>query len=232
VVCGSGDYRAPLHFVLRRADDMRQMFSGPGVELPNQEDAALDESRRVRVLVADDHPAMRGAFARLVREHPSLELVGEASNGEQALELIGHLAPDVALVDVRMPGIDGLTLLRRVRGRGSRVHVLLISGNDDCEIAHEAIGQGAAGFLSKDAEEAEISQAIVAVAQGHSVLSPKLQSGLLDLIRNRARVAVQLSAREHELLNLAAEGLTTAEMADRLHLSPNTIKTYWQRLYD
>jgi two-component system nitrate/nitrite response regulator NarL len=186
----------------------------------------------VRVVVADDHPAMRGALARLVREQPGLELVGEAADGEQALMLIDQLMPDVALLDVRMPTGDGLSLLPRIRaGRGS-VRVLLISGNDDCEVAHEAIRQGAAGFLSKDVEEAEIADAIFAVAAGGSVLSARLQSGVLDLVRQRAGGAVQLSRREHQLLELGSAGLTTSEIASHLCLSPNTVKTYWQRLYE
>lgn len=187
---------------------------------------------RLRVLVADDHPAMRGALARLVREHDALELVGEAPDGHQALTMIEALAPDVALLDVRMPGLDGLAVLRAVRSRAPHVRVLLISGSDDSEIAHEAIGSGAAGFLSKDCEEREISDAITAVAAGRSVLSTALQSGLLDLIRKRAGTSVQLSGRERELLELASDGLTTAEIAQRLFLSPNTVKTYWQRLYE
>jgi two-component system, NarL family, nitrate/nitrite response regulator NarL len=188
--------------------------------------------RPIRVLVADDHPAMRGALARLVREHEGLELVGEAGDGDQALELLDALTPEVALLDVRMPGLDGLAILARLRAAGSSVRVLLISGNDESEVAHEAIAQGAAGFLSKDAEETEIGDAIVAVAEGRSVLSPALQSGLLDLIRTRARGSVQLSGRERELLELAAGGLNTSEIASRLYLSPNTVKTYWQRLYE
>ncbi len=186
----------------------------------------------VRVLVADDHPAMRGALARLVREHAELELIGEAGDGSQALALIRAASPDVALVDVRMPKLDGLEVVRQLRAEGSPARVLLISGSDDSETAHEAIAQGAAGFLSKDSEEDEIAAAILIVAQGRSVLSATLQSGVLDVIRERAGGAVRLSARERELLNLAAEGLTTGEVADRLFLSPNTVKTYWQRLFD
>jgi len=92
---------------------------------------------------------MRGALARLVREHDALELVGEAADGEQALTMVHDLNPDVALLDVRMPKLDGLSVLGRLRRGGSAVRVLLISGTDDSEIAHEAIRQGAAGFLSK-----------------------------------------------------------------------------------
>ena len=196
------------------------------------EDTLAEAHPAVRVLVADDHPAMRGALARLVREHSGLELIGEAFDGEHAQAMIDELAPDVALIDVRMPRLDGLALLRRLQSAGSPVRVLLISGNDDSEIAHEAIGRGAAGFLSKDAEEEEIGEAILAVADGQSVLSPALQSGVLDLIRERSRAIVDLSGRERDLLRLATEGLTTAEIAERLYLSPNTVKTYWQRLYE
>jgi two-component system nitrate/nitrite response regulator NarL len=192
----------------------------------------VEEPRRIRVLVADDHPAMRGALARLVREHGALELVGEAADGEQAISMITRLRPDVALVDVRMPKLHGLGLLRRLRAQDCPVRVLLISGSDDSEIAHEAICLGSAGFLSKDAEEAEICDAILAVASGRSVLSPALQSGVLELIRKRPGRPVQLSGRERDLLELAAEGFPTVEIARRLHLSPNTVKTYWQRLYE
>ncbi len=185
----------------------------------------------VRVLVADDHPAMRGALARLVGDDDRLELVGEAADGEQTVVMIDALRPAVALLDVRMPKLDGLQVLRDVIANRSPVRILLISGSDDSETAHEAIALGAAGFLSKDAEEAEISDAIVEVARGRSVLSPALQSGLLELIRERNGQA-RLSVRERQLLELAAEGLTTAEIAARLFLSPNTVKTYWQRLYD
>jgi two-component system nitrate/nitrite response regulator NarL len=184
------------------------------------------------VLVADDHPAMRGALARLVREHEALELVGEAADGQQAIAMAQTLSPDVAVLDVRMPRLDGLELLRKLRTEDSPVRVLLISGSDDSEMAHEAIGLGAAGFLSKDSEEAEICQAIVDVADGRSVLSSALQSGVLDLIRQRTAGAVQLSRRERELLELAAKGLTTVQIAEQLYLSPHTVKTYWQRLYE
>jgi len=207
----------------------------PGHQLLDSSDCrdpAPGRDHAVRVLVADDHPAMRGALARLVHEHPELELVGEAGDGAQALEMIDALKPDVALLDVRMPALDGLALLARLRAVHSPAKVLLISGGDDSEIAHEAIAQGAAGFLSKDAEEEEIGRAILAVAQGESVLSPGLQSGVLDLIRTRTRGMVQLSGRERELLELAASGLNTNEIASRLYLSPNTVKTYWQRLYE
>jgi two-component system, NarL family, nitrate/nitrite response regulator NarL len=186
----------------------------------------------VRVVVADDHPAMRGALARLVTEHNSLELIGEAADGEQALVLIESLSPDVALVDLRMPRLDGLGLLRRLVAAGSAVRVVLISGYQDGAIAHEAISLGAAGFLSKELEETDIADAVVDVAQGRSVLSPSLQSAVLDQIRAGRPEPARLSGRERELLELAADGATNLEIARHLCLSPNTVKTYWKRLYD
>src|SRR5581483_11722227 len=177
---------------------------------------------RVRVLVADDHPAMRRALARLVGGDEAFELVAEAVDGNAALELIDAHTPDVALLDVRMPGRDGLEVLRAVTAAGSQVRVLLISGYEDGAIAHQAISLGAAGFLSKDSEEEEIREAILQVARGRSVLSPSLQSSVLDQIRRRAPARAPLSGRERELLELAAAGSSNGEIAERLSLSPNT----------
>jgi two-component system nitrate/nitrite response regulator NarL len=192
----------------------------------------LEKMPPISVLVADDHPAMRRALARLVNDADGLELVGEAVDGDAALALIDELAPDVALLDVRMPGLDGLSVLRNVVAAGSSARVLLISGYEDGAIAHQAISLGAAGFLSKDAEEDGIRAAIVEVASGRSVLSMSLQSSVLDQIRQRLPSRPPLSGRERELLELAAAGASNAEIAQRLCLSPNTVKTYWQRLYE
>jgi two-component system nitrate/nitrite response regulator NarL len=214
------------------ADVVSEMSGTLGAQRAEDDGAAVDGDARVRVLVADDHPAMRRALARLVSEHTALELVGEATDGAEAIAMIAAVSPDVALLDVRMPKLDGLGLLRHLQAQASAVRVLFISGYEDSAIIHEAISQGAAGFLSKDSEEAEICDAIIAVARGRAVLSMVLQSGVLDQIRQRAPELVTLSARERELLELAAEGVTSAEIAKRLCLSPNTVKTYWQRLYE
>ena len=212
----------------------RSMSATPGPQLADaQGSVAPGGTRRcVRVLVADDHPAMRRALARLVSADGALELVAEAVDGPSALEQIEALAPDVALLDVRMPGRDGLDVLRALMATGSRVRVLLISGYEDGAIAHQAISLGAAGFLSKDSEEDEIRAAIFDVAEGRSVLSRSLQSSVLDQIRQRVPGRANLSGRERELLELAAAGASNNEIAQRLSLSPNTVKTYWQRLYE
>lgn len=231
VVCDGGYLRLGAQAVVRECRcslDMRSVV----FEHSDRRSAGDGLVARVRVLVADDHPAMRRAIARLVSEHDALELVGEAGDGEQAVEFIQAVVPDVALVDVRMPKLDGLGVLRRLGPESESVRVVLISGYDDSAIVHEAIAEGAAGFLSKDAEESEITQAILDVAAGRSVLSPGLQSGVLDQIRQRAPAPLRLSARERELLEFAAEGIPSGEIAERLHLSPNTVKTYWQRLYE
>lgn len=161
-----------------------------------------------------------------------MDLIGEAEDGQVAGELIASQRPDVALVDVRMPVLDGLGLVRRVRADGSPVRVVLLTGYDDSAIVHEAISAGAVGVLSKLADEDEITAAIVDVARGRSVLSPGFQSGLLDEIRLRAPGVPILSIRERELLEFAAQGTSNAEIARRLSLSPNTVKTYWQRVYE
>ena len=200
----------------------------PGLQRSDKLGAETSRAGRVRVLVADDHPAMRRALARLVIEHASLELVGEATDGVEAIELVEAAAPDVAVVDVRMPNLDGLALVKRLQAQCSPVRVLFISGYDDRAIVNEAIAQGGAGFLSKECDESEICEAIIAVASGRAVLS----LGALDDIRRRTADPVSLSGRERELLELAAGGATSAQIAERLCLSPNTVKTYWQRLYE
>lgn len=192
----------------------------------------MDDRTPIRVLVADDHPAMRRALAQIVSDHERMDLIGEAEDGQVAGELIASQRPDVALVDVRMPVLDGLGLVRRVRADGSPVRVVLLTGYDDSAIVHEAISAGAVGVLSKLADEDEITAAIVDVARGRSVLSPGFQSGLLDEIRLRAPGVPILSIRERELLEFAAQGTSNAEIARRLSLSPNTVKTYWQRVYE
>lgn len=184
----------------------------------------------MRVLVADDHPAMRGALARAIREHPLMELVGEAANGHSALAGIADLQPHVALIDVRMPAPDGLSVLCQLTDQDSPVRVIMISGFDDPTLVHRAIAAGAAGFLSKEAEEADICQGILDVATGGSVLSSCLHGGVFKEIREQRRPEV--SSREQQLLELAAGGSSGAAIASQLSLSPHTVRTYWKRLYE
>jgi two-component system nitrate/nitrite response regulator NarL len=187
---------------------------------------------RIRVVVADDHPLYRQALARAVRDDDRLELAGEAGDGARALELIDELSPDVALLDMAMPRMDALNVLDRLAQSDRRLPVVIVSAAADGATVQDAISRGAAGFLTKDAEAAEICQALIDVTTGRSVLSPKLQSAMFRHLRDAATRAVKLSPRERELLELGARGMSGPEIAQALMLSPATVKTYWQRLYE
>jgi two-component system nitrate/nitrite response regulator NarL len=188
---------------------------------------------RASVVVADDHPVYRGAIAGIVEAHPELELVGEADTGRKALELIAGVRPDVAVVDVRMPDLDGIGVLRAVVRDGLATRVMLLSAEVDGATAHDAVAAGAAGYVSKQSGAADIGKAIMAVARGDTVLAPEIQSGLAAEIRARAETSPRLlSDRELEVLKMTADGHSAPEIGKALFLSAATVKTHLQRIYE
>jgi len=186
------------------------------------------------VLIADDHPLFRGAIARVIEGCHELELVAQAQDGREALERIRELGPDVAVIDVRMPGLDGSDVLVAVREEGLPTNVVFLSAFLDSKTVYDAVAAGAKAYLSKEAEPDEIVAAITAAARGDTILSPEVQTGLAEQIRfreeNEARP--RLSEREHEVLNLIAQGLSAPEIGERIHLSTATVKTHLQHLYE
>ena len=189
---------------------------------------------RVRVLVAEDHPLFRDGIVRAIRERPNLEVVGEAADGRQALELAAELQPDVIVLDVKLPELDGLQVLNALRRDASASRVLALSAFTDGALVHSAIAAGAAGFLPKSVERSEVCDAIEAVARGDTVLAPSLQAGLVAEVRAQgaAPERPRLTEREHEVLGLIAEGLSAPAIGERLHLAPGTVKTHLGHLYD
>jgi two-component system, NarL family, nitrate/nitrite response regulator NarL len=186
----------------------------------------------VRVVVADDHPVYREGMARAVRQHAELELVAECADGTEALAAIERLAPDVALLDVRMRGVDALEILAALASTGLDSRVLLLSVDATGTVVHEAVALGAAGYLSKEEDRERICDAIVAVAKGATVFSPQTHAALARDIRLRgAEATPALSAREQEILVLTADGVSAPEIGQRLHLSPATIKTHLGHIY-
>jgi DNA-binding NarL/FixJ family response regulator len=193
----------------------------------------------VRVAIADDQPLVRTGFATMVGFDPGLELVGEAADGAEAVALARTARPDVLLMDVRMPGIDGLEATRRITRDPALagVRVLVLTTFDLDEYVHEALRAGASGFLLKDTRPEDLLQAIHVVAGGDALLAPSVTRRLIAEFARRAepgrvdpRVLDALTAREREVLALVAEGLTNAEVAVRLHMSPATAKTHVSRL--
>ncbi|GAY18854.1 response regulator transcription factor [Mycobacterium sp. shizuoka-1] len=193
----------------------------------------MPDNRKVRVVVGDDHPLFRDGLVRALSGSGEVEVVAEAEDGMAALEMIKEHSPDVALLDYRMPGLDGAEVAAAVRRDELPTRVLLVSAHDDAEIVYHALQQGAAGYLPKDSTRSEIVAAVLDCAKGRDVLAPRLASGLAVEIRRRAEPSgPTLSSREREVLKMIALGRTIPSIAEALFLAPSTVKTHVQRLYE
>ena len=187
---------------------------------------------RVAVLVADDHPVYREGIVRAVKERPELELLAEVATGREALMAIAELRPHVAVLDMKLPDLDGSQVLRAINRDELPTKVVFVSAYIDSEIVYAAIGGGARAYLSKDATRQQICDAVTAVARGGTVFASEVQTGLAREIQMRsADTDVVLTSREREIIALTAQGLLAPEIGRRLYLSPATIKTHLQRLY-
>ena len=188
----------------------------------------------LRVVIADDQPMMRAGFKAVLEATGDIEVVAEAGNGEEAVQAAGALAPDVVLMDIRMPGMDGIEATRRLPRQ--RVLILTTFGLDQYII--EALRAGASGFLLKDAPTHEVVAAVRAVAAGDAVLSAAVTRQLLDQVAKRLPAPVSrqaadlelLTEREHEVLRMLANGLSNAEIAAALVVSEATVKSHVSHL--
>jgi two-component system, NarL family, nitrate/nitrite response regulator NarL len=190
-------------------------------------------AQKVRVVVGDDHPMFRDGVVRALAMSGEVEVVGEAEDGTTALKLIHTHEPDVALLDYRMPGMDGAEVAAAVRRDELSTRVLLLSAHDESAIVYHALAEGAAGFLPKESSRTEIVSAVINCAKGRDVISPGLAAGLAGEIRRRAEpTGPALSSREREVLRLIADGHTVPAIAAKLFLAPSTVKTHVQRLYE
>ncbi|HEX6583286.1 MAG TPA: response regulator transcription factor [Thermoleophilaceae bacterium] len=187
----------------------------------------------MRVLAADGPPLYRDAVARAIRERPELELVGQAGNGRDALEAIGAEQPDVAVIDRTLTGLSGEQVLNAVERDGLPTRVVLIAAHaDPCEV-YAALADGAAGYLTKDADARELCDALTAVARGRTVLAAELQAGVAGEIRLRApHDRPVMSVRELQTLPLIAEDISAPQIGRTLHLSTATVKTHLQHIYE
>src|ERR1700742_4521913 len=188
---------------------------------------------KVGVVVGDDHPLFREGVVRALTTSGEVNVVGEADDGTSALALIKEHRPDVALLDYRMPGMDGAGVAAAVRRNDLPTRVLLLSAHDESAIVYQALQQGAAGFLLKDSTGTEIVKAVLDCANGRDVVAPSLAGGLAAQIRQRAEPSAPvLSAREREVLNRIARGQSIPAIAAELFVAPSTVKTHVQRLYE
>lgn len=183
----------------------------------------------ISVLLVDDHPVVREGLRGMLEAEPDLTVVGEAGSGEEAVAVNLAREPDVVLMDLRMPGLDGVGATRRILADspGRRV-VVLTTYETDADILR-AVEAGAAGYLLKDASRRELADAIRAAARGETVLAPSVAGKLVDRMRNP--VPHPLSAREIEVLKLVARGLTNAEIGRALHIGEATVKTHLLRVF-
>ncbi|MGV0714433.1 response regulator transcription factor [Mycolicibacterium sp. XJ662] len=190
-------------------------------------------SDKVRVVVGDDHPMFRDGVVRALASSGSIDVVAEAVDGAGALEAIRTHKPQVALLDYRMPGINGAEVAAAVHRDELPTRVLLISAHDESPIVYQALQDGAAGFLSKESTRSQLVAAVLDCAKGRDVVTPALAAGLAGEIRKRAeRNGPALTPREREVLNLIAAGRSIPAMAKELFLAPSTVKTHVQRLYE
>lgn len=171
-------------------------------------------------------------MVRAIRERPELELVASAGDGRAALDAIGAARPDVAIVGGTLDGLSGEQVLNAVARDGLGTRVVMIAARPEPEEVYTALADGAAGYLTKDADARELCDAITAVARGGTVLAPELQGGVAQEIRIRTpRERPLMTDRERQTLRLIAEGLTAPAIADSLHLSTATVKTHLQHIY-
>jgi two-component system, NarL family, nitrate/nitrite response regulator NarL len=191
-------------------------------------------TEKVRVVVGEDHPLFRDGLVRALTSSGSVDVVAEADDGVTALALIKSHLPHVALLDYRMPGMDGATVAAAVRRDHLPTRVLLLSAHDESAIVFHALAEGAAGFLPKESTKTEIVKGVLDCAKGRDVVSPALAAGLAGEIRRRGSEAQTpvLTPRESEVLNLIAQGRSIPAIAAELYLAPSTVKTHVQRLYE
>ncbi|GAA3140225.1 response regulator transcription factor [Planomonospora alba] len=182
----------------------------------------------VRLLIADDHPIVRDGIRGMFTGDPGFEVVGEAADGARAVELARALDPDVILMDLRMPGTDGVAAIKELARTGSRARVLVLTTYDTDRDVLPAIEAGATGYLLKDTGRDELVRAVRTAARGEAVLSPSVATRLLGQVRTPA---APLSARELEILSLIAEGATNREVAARLFISEATVKSHVLHIY-
>ena len=193
---------------------------------------AVDPSRGthgVRVVLVDDHPVVRAGIIGMLEGEPDIEVVGEAGNGREALRIAAAVLPDVVLMDLRMPDLDGVEATRALRARENPPMVVILTTYDTDADILRAVEAGATGYLLKDAPRAELAEAVRAAARGQTVLSPPVAAKLVS--RMRGADATALTSREIDVLGLVARGLTNGQVGRALLIAEATVKTHLLRVF-
>jgi len=195
-------------------------------------------SPRTRILIADDHPLVREALSRVFSNQKDMEVVGEAADGEEAVEMASRLKPDVLVMDIMMPKVDGLEATRRIKRLVPNVAILILTAYDDDSYVLGLLEAGAAGYLMKSARGQDLVEAVRSIKAGESVLHPRIIEKLLrravtgSVKVEEKKVVEPLTAREKEMLRLVAAGMSNKEIADKLCLSVRTVKAHLSNIFN
>ncbi|NLG52267.1 MAG: response regulator transcription factor [Chloroflexi bacterium] len=192
----------------------------------------------IRILLVDDQAIVREGMRSMLSLEVDITVVGEAASGGEALNLISQLKPDIVLMDVRMPGMDGLTALRHAKNLSPQTSIIMVTLYDDPDYLFQAVAAGAAGYILKDASREELVRAVRITAEGGAIIAPSMMPQLLQRVGQAIQPTAssscaplqELSPRELEVLRLIAEGHTNTAIAEQLILSPTTIKTHVQNI--
>src|SRR5581483_3164695 len=189
--------------------------------------------KRIRILLADDHAVVRQGFKMILGAQSDMEIVGEAGNGREAVELADQLKPDVVVMDVAMPELNGIEATRRIAGSAPHTRVIALSMHKDSVYVREVLRAGARGYLLKDSGAGDLVSAVRAVAQGEGYLSPAVSTAVLDDYRRHVTNPIDLlTSREREVLQMLAEGKTNKEIAGVLNLSVYTVDAHRGRIME
>jgi len=182
------------------------------------------ETNKIRVMVVDDHKVVRGGLSDFLFAYDDLELVGEASSGENAILICPEVNPDVILMDLVMDGIDGAEATRAIRASHPHIQVIVLTSFKDDELVQNAIRAGAIGYLLKNVSAAELAEAIRNAHAGRPTLSPEAAQALIDVTKSPKQIGDDLTPRQNEVLQLMIEGCSNADIGERLSISPATVK--------
>jgi len=184
---------------------------------------------KIKILMADDHPVVRAGIRGMLETQPDFEVVAEAENGREAVERVAKLKPDVVLMDLRMPEMEGVEAIGKIKESHPEIHILVLTTYDtDADIVR-AVEAGATGYLLKDAPRDELFRAVRATAKGETILAPPVAARLMGKVRDKGDTA--LSGREIDVLMLVARGASNQDVAEKLHVSTATVKSHLLQIY-